>query len=107
MKFLIDAQLPPGLVRWFDARGNEARHVFELGLGTASDVEIAALAEADGYVLVSKDEDFLTLRLSDRFTFLWLRCGNTTNRALAVWMDERWERVVQLMGSGERLIELR
>jgi predicted nuclease of predicted toxin-antitoxin system len=107
MKFLIDAQLPPGLVRWFEARGFEAAHVFELGLGAASDTEISALAESGGYVLVSKDEDFLTLRLPDRFAFLWLRCGNTANRVLSVWMDERWERVAGLLAGGERLVELR
>jgi predicted nuclease of predicted toxin-antitoxin system len=107
MKFLIDAQLPPGLVRWFEAHGLAAAHVFELGLGGASDAEIAALAAADDYVLVSKDEDFLTLRLPDKFACLWLRCGNTTNRALAAWMDKRWERVAELLERGERLVELR
>jgi predicted nuclease of predicted toxin-antitoxin system len=107
MKYLIDAQLPPGLVRWFEGCGFEAAHVFDLGLGASGDAEIAALAEKDGYVLVSKDEDFLTLRLPDRFAVLWLRCGNTTNRALTEWMDERWERVAALLQSGERLVELR
>ena len=107
MKFLIDAQLPPGLARWFEARGLVAVHVYELGLGAASDSEIASYAEGEGYVLVSKDDDFLTVRLPNRFALLWLRCGNTTNRALAVWMDERWQRTTDLLERGERLIELR
>jgi predicted nuclease of predicted toxin-antitoxin system len=107
MKYLIDAQLPLGLVHWFEERGFEAVHVFQLGLGAASDAEIAAFAEADGYVLVSKDEDFLNHRQPDRFAFLWLRCGNTTNRTLATWMDERWDQVAGLLANGERLIELR
>lgn len=107
MKFLIDAQLPPGLCRWFEARGFEAEHVADVGLGGASDVAIASYAEAQGLILVSKDDDFLTLRLPNRFALLWLRCGNTTNRALSLWMDERWERVELLLNSGERLVELR
>ena len=41
MKFLIDAQLPPALCRWLETRGHEAEHVFELGMGTATDAEIA------------------------------------------------------------------
>lgn len=49
----------------------------------ASDDEIAARAEADDAVLVSKDEDFVTPRLPDRYALLWLRCGNATNRAAA------------------------
>lgn len=75
--------------------------------GWASDVAIASYAEAQGFILVSKEDDFLMLRLPNRFALLWLRCGNTTNRALSLWMDERWERVELLLNSGERLVELR
>ncbi|HEX8667926.1 MAG TPA: DUF5615 family PIN-like protein [Allosphingosinicella sp.] len=106
MKFLVDAQLPPELCRWLEARGHEAVHVFDLGMAGASDADVAGRAEADGAVLVSKDEDFLLLRLPDRFTFLWLRCGNASNRRLAVWLEERWEQVEGLLQSGERLIEV-
>lgn len=107
MKFLVDAQLPPGLCRWLEARGHQAKHVHDLGLGAASDVEIARRAEADGAILISKDEDFLTLRLPRRFALLWLRCGNATNRALAAWLDQRWESVERLLSDGELLIEVR
>ncbi len=75
--------------------------------GATPDAVIAGRAEATGAVLISKDEDFLTLRLPDRFALLWLRCGNTTNRALAVWLDKRWPEVESLLASGERFIELR
>lgn len=107
MRFLIDAQLPPGLSRWFEARGHEAVHVYALGMGAASDSEIARFAETGDLILVSKDEDFLNLRLPDRFALIWMRCGNTTNRAMGVWMDERWEKVATLLIGGERLIEMR
>ena len=105
MNFLIDAQLPPALCRWLEARGHVAEHVTELGLGSASDAEIAACAEVKGAILISKDEDFLLLRLPDRFAVLWLRCGNSTNRTLTAWLDARWERIEALLQSGERLIE--
>jgi predicted nuclease of predicted toxin-antitoxin system len=65
------------------------------------------LAESNGAVLVSKDEDFLTLRLPDRFVFLWLRRGNGTNRSLAVWLDVRWQQIETLLAAGERLIEVK
>lgn len=107
MHFLVDAQLPPGLARWLEARGHAAVHVFEIGLGAASDAEIAARAEALDEILVSKDEDFLILRLPDKFALLWLRCGNTTNRAPADWMDARWGQVEGLLTAGDRLVELR
>lgn len=107
MKFLVDAQLPPGLCRWLVERGHEAAHVFMLGLVDATDQMIADRAIADGAVIISKDEDFLVLRIPDRFTFIWLRCGNVTNMALFNWLEPRWAQVEHLLGGGERLIELR
>ncbi|MAW99334.1 MAG: hypothetical protein CMN72_11810 [Sphingomonas sp.] len=107
MKFLIDAQLPSTLARWLRGQGYEAIHVSEIGMIAASDAAIAKRAEADGAVLVSKDEDFVTLRLPDRFAFLWLRCGNATNRALMAWLEPRWLRIVALVEAGERFVEVR
>jgi predicted nuclease of predicted toxin-antitoxin system len=107
MKFLIDAQLPPALCGWLRERGHEAVHVFEIGMIAASDAEIAARAEADGAVLVSKDEDFVALRLPDRFAFLWLRCGNASNCALLAWLELRWGQIETLLAAGERFIEVR
>jgi predicted nuclease of predicted toxin-antitoxin system len=106
MNFLVDAQLPPALCRWLEARGHATAHVVEAGLGSASDAEIAARAEAEGVILISKDEDFLLLRMPDRFALLWLRCGNSTNRALTAWLEARWERIEALLRSGERLVEV-
>lgn len=106
MRFILDAQLPPGLCRWLQARGHEAVHVQALGMGGSADAEIADHAEAEGAVLISKDEDFLVLRRPDRFGLLWLRCGNTTNRALAAWLEARWDRIDELLGMGERMIEV-
>lgn len=107
MKFLIDAQLPPALCWWLRDHGHEAVHVSEIDMIAASDVAIAARAEADGAVLVSKDEDFVVLRLPDRFALLWLRRGNATNRALVTWLESRWTRIEKLLEGGERLVEVR
>ena len=107
MKFLIDAQLPPALCGWLHERGHEAVHVAELGMVAATDPEIAARAEGDCAMLVSKDEDFVTLRLPDRFAFLWLRCGNAKNRVLSAWLDVRWPQIEAMLESGERFIEAR
>jgi predicted nuclease of predicted toxin-antitoxin system len=107
MRFLVDAQLPPAFCGWLRERGHEAVHVFEIGMVAATDSDVAARAEADRTVLVSKDEDFVTLRLPDRFAFLWLRCGNATNPALATWLEARWERIEATLGAGERFVEVR
>lgn len=107
MNFLVDAQLPPALCRWPEARGHGARHCHALGLGAAPDADIAALAEAESLILITKDDDFLRLRLPDRFAVLWLRCGNTTNAALTAWLEPRWPQIETLLQSGERLVEVR
>lgn len=107
MKFLVDAQLPPALCGWLHARGHEAAHVSEIGMIAASDEEIARRASFDDAILVSKDEDFVTLRLPDRFAFVWLRCGNATNRALAAWLEPRWAEIEDWLSRGERFVEVR
>lgn len=107
MKFLVDAQLPPGLCVGLQRRGHEAFHVFDIGLGGAADLDIANWAITNEAAILSKDEDFLTLRLPDRFCFIWLRVSNVTTKHLVGWMDARWDRVEELLAAGERLIELR
>lgn len=107
MRFLIDAQLPPMLASWLVDQGFEAAHVVDCGLGAASDAAIAERARCDDAVLMSKDEDFMTLRLPDRFALVWLRVGNATNRALLAWIETRWPTVVGLLHAGERFIEVR
>ena len=107
MKFLIDAQLPPGLAMWIRQQGAEADHVSHVGLLAASDASIAAYAEKVGSTLISKDADFVVLRLPNRVAFVWLRCGNATNRALQAWLSPRWEQIVMLISAGEGLVEVR
>jgi predicted nuclease of predicted toxin-antitoxin system len=107
MRFLIDAQLPPALADWLIERGHKADHVFDLGMVAAADAMIAEYARRHEAVLVTKDEDFLLLRLQDRFGLLWLRCGNATNRALFAWLEPRWDEVERLLSTGERFVEVR
>jgi predicted nuclease of predicted toxin-antitoxin system len=107
VKFLIDAQLPPALARWLTAQGQTADHVVALGMGAASDAAIADYAERVDAIVVSKDEDFLFLRLPDRFALLWVRLGNCSTKALLAWLEPRWTEIVGLLGRGERVVELR
>lgn len=107
MNFLVDAQLPIALCRWLECKGHSAMHVADIGLIGANDETIATRAIADASIIISKDEDFLFLRQPDRFGFIWLRCGNASNRALTAWLDQRWHVVETMLANGERLIEVR
>jgi predicted nuclease of predicted toxin-antitoxin system len=107
MKFLVDAQLPPELCGWIEARGHMAVHVGTLADQALRDRQIADHAEAERLVVISKDGDFIELRQPDRFALLWLRCGNVSNLALQEWLGGQWEAVERGLEAGERLITLR
>lgn len=106
MRFLIDAQLPPGLCQWINEQGHEASHVAALPDQPVPDWRIAELAERQSAVLISKDDDFVQLRLPDRFAFLWLRCGNVSNRGLQELLDAQWPSVEARLAAGARFITL-
>jgi predicted nuclease of predicted toxin-antitoxin system len=106
MKFLIDAQLPPGLCQWLEMRGHEAEHVFDVGMHAAPDAEIAARAKETVAVLISKDEDFLPRSGENQLRLLWLRCGNVSNHALDRWLDLRWAAIEEALERGEPLVEV-
>ena len=60
MKFLVDAQLPRRLAAWLAAAGHDAIHTLDLPAGNRTpDAAICALADQEGRVVVTKDEDFV------------------------------------------------
>jgi predicted nuclease of predicted toxin-antitoxin system len=61
-RFLVDANLPGSAARVFQDHGYEAVHVRDFGLGDAPDSQIAALAQIDGFTLVTRDMDFADIR---------------------------------------------
>ena len=109
MRFLIDAQLPPALAYWLRERGHAAEHVDDVGLSTAEDLDIWNRASEDGAIIITKDEDFAERAARDDTgpVIVWLRLGNSTNRALLQWLDPRWAEITELLESGSRLIEVR
>lgn len=58
MRFLIDNALSPVLAHGLNAAGHEAVHVKDLGLESAPDEQLFALAAAENRVVVSADTDF-------------------------------------------------
>jgi len=109
MKFLVDAQLPPALVPWLCEQGFEAQHVANLSMRDASDAEIWDFAIANEFIIITKDEDFAerSLRITPNPVIIWLRFGNSTNRALLQWLWPRWDRIKLHLEAGQRLIEVR
>jgi hypothetical protein len=62
VKFLVDNQLPPALARFIsEDLGVEAQHVTDIGLRDGADVVVWNYASSNDLILISKDEDFVTL----------------------------------------------
>jgi predicted nuclease of predicted toxin-antitoxin system len=109
VRFLVDAQLPPALARYLVALGHEAEHVAAIGLESASDGRIWDNAVAAGAILITKDEDFVTMRALSRQggpVVVWMRVGNTTRRALIALFDAVFPAILEAIERGETVIQV-
>ncbi len=109
MRFLVDAQLPPALVQLLREHDHEAEHVTDIGPADMSDRDIWRYALEHDAVIVTKDEDFADMVATGRESpaVVWVRVGNTRRAVLLAWFDPLIEQIVDMVGSGDRLIELR
>lgn len=109
MKFLIDNQLPAALGRFFQAQGVESRHVIELGLDEASDLDIWRYAQSEDYVIVSKDEDFLHLANLDTGgpAVVWVRLGNCRKGPLLDAFARVLPEILNALQGGQKMVEIR
>lgn len=108
MIYLIDNQLPVGLVEHLKAHGLESVHVFHCGLDQSSDHEIWKYAKAHDCVIVSKDEDFIHLSLSDSNgpPVVWVRLGNCRNNVLFAAFDSVLANVLDAIEAGSKIVEI-
>lgn len=108
MLFLVDAQLPPALARYLTDAGHQAEHVYDIGMGEASDRAIWGYATQINAVIITKDEDFVSLSSisANAPPVVWVRVGNIGKQALLRWMGPLIIRIVSEIESGEKLIEI-
>ena len=109
MRLLVDAQLPPVLADWLAKQGHQAEHVFDHLKPTAEDDEVWALAVKLNAALVTKDEDFITIRTRSAAgpAIVWLRIGNATNPALVAWLQPRLNNILCAIDDGAFIVEVR
>ena len=109
MKYLIDNQLPPALVRHLRMHGLESSHVAELAMDQASDLAIWQFAANNGFAIVSKDEDFLHLSGADPAgpPFVWVRLGNCRKSELLAAFDRVLPQLLQAIDAGDKVVEIR
>jgi predicted nuclease of predicted toxin-antitoxin system len=84
VKLLLDENLSPKLTGYLAEMFPNSSHVELLGMRGCTDTEIWNLAEQNGYVLVSKDDDFR----QRSFVYgappkvIWLSVGNAGTSAI-------------------------
>jgi predicted nuclease of predicted toxin-antitoxin system len=107
--FLIDAQLPH--IRAIRLRNLDfiALHISAVTTDNAPDDVIWAIAQRNGYVIVSKDKDFAEwVRASSSGpSVVWMRLGNQPNDPLWKALSSVWPDVCRALNAAERLVEVR
>lgn len=80
----------------------------DVGLRDAADREIFFAARRESAVVMTKDSDFLALleTFGPPPQVIWLTCGNTSNANLKRILTSAMPRTLQLLGAGERLVEI-
>jgi predicted nuclease of predicted toxin-antitoxin system len=80
MKLLFDENLSPKLSHLVAASFPESQHVRDAGLVGLGDDNIWTYAKANGFTVISKDQDFYqrALLYGAPPKFIWLRLGNCT-----------------------------
>jgi predicted nuclease of predicted toxin-antitoxin system len=108
VRFIVDAQLPPLLARFLSDQGHPSEHVSDIGLGTARDREIWDRAIQSDAALVTKDEDFITMRAlnSTGPAIVWVRLGNTTRTELVRHFSAVLPAIIAGLQKGETVIEV-
>jgi predicted nuclease of predicted toxin-antitoxin system len=109
MRFVIDAQISPVLVKLIVAQGHQAEHVQHLDMKEADDTVIWHYALKHNAIVITKDDDFAKRFHQSKTapSIVWLRIGNTSRKALLDWFKPLLPRIVALIEEGERLVEVR
>lgn len=109
MTLWLDAQLPPPLASWIQQTLTiHAIALRDLGLRDATDTAIFDAAKKANAVLISKDSDFveLVMRHGSPPKLIWLTCRNVSNAALQTLFNAKLREAIQLLESGEAIVEL-
>jgi len=109
MNIWVDAQMSPAIAGWVSSNFLvEAVAVRDLGLRDAKDQEIFQAAKRENAIVMTKDSDFVLLL--DRFgpppKVIWVTCGNTSNARLKEILTSTLPKALELLLSGEDLIEI-
>jgi predicted nuclease of predicted toxin-antitoxin system len=105
----IDAQLSPALAHWIaQTLGVSAVALRDIGLRDGTDRQIFLAAKKQSTIVMTKDADFVRLleELGPPPQIIWITCGKTSNARLKQLFRTSLPRTLELISSGESLVEL-
>ncbi|RUA28230.1 MAG: hypothetical protein DSY77_16240 [Bacteroidetes bacterium] len=108
MKFIVDAQLPKSLSDFLNDKGFDSIHTLDLpNQNKTADSQIAAVANNENRIVISKDVDFLESFLvkSEPRKLIMVKTGNIVNRALIKIFENNLDIIIQMI-SRSNLIEI-
>lgn len=108
IKFFVDAQLPPVLKSWLIRQGHDCTHALDLPKKDSTpDIEIVEVVNEEDRVLISKDGDFLKLRLltGKPQKLLIITTGNIRNSQLIASFERNFGSALRLFKTFE-IVEL-
>jgi predicted nuclease of predicted toxin-antitoxin system len=106
MKFIIDAQLPFRLVKFFKSKGFDAIHTDNLPKKErTTDDEIRAISMSERRIVITKDSDFLDSHLVKKVPpkLLMVSTGNIVNRQLIQLFEDNLESIIKAFETNDWL----
>jgi predicted nuclease of predicted toxin-antitoxin system len=109
VRFIVDTQLPLALAIFLREQGHQAEHVLEINLAQSKDNLVWHYAQENAAVIITKDEDFAEWVRRGRAgpPVVWLRIGNSSKRALLLWLEPLLPLIIRKLDQHERLVEVR
>jgi predicted nuclease of predicted toxin-antitoxin system len=106
MKLLLDENLSPRLPALLGDLYPESSHVELVGLRGATDTVVWEYAKAEGYVLVSKDNDFRqrSFQYGAPPKVVWLSVGNAGTVPVLRLLRESREEIGRFVASAEEAL---
>ena len=103
MKLLFGENLSNALSHELRDLYPESAHVLTLGLGGAADRVVWERAAVDGFVLVTKDQDFqrLSVLRGSPPKVVWIRLGNCATADIVRLLRFRRDQIATLVESAE------
>jgi predicted nuclease of predicted toxin-antitoxin system len=97
VKFLLDQNLSPRLVKTLEASYPGSSHVRLVGLRDADDAVVWEFARDHDFIIVSKDSDFHQRSFVFGFPpkVVWIRLGNCPTKAIEKIFTERQTNILE------------